>query len=284
MAAAAHPGGGVVARVREMHPRRTARDLLGSFDEHDLLTYASAIAFQAVFALIPLALVGLGLLGLFGLEEVWTRHVAPSLQDQVSHPVFTVISSTVHRILASERVFWATAGALLAVWEVSGAMRATMTVLDRVYRVRRKRSRLERYGVSTVLSAVVTVLILAGAAAFELAGPAARGVFGPGTGADVATQLRWPVAAAFLLAAVAAVVRWGPAQQRPWRWVSFGTSIVVVAWLLMSAVFGWYLRNVADYGSLFGNLATVIVGFEYAYASAIVLVAGLALDGIAQER
>ena len=284
MAAAAHPVGGVVARLRELHPRRTARALLRSFDEYDLLTYASAIAFQAIFAVIPLALVGLGLLGLLGLEEVWTQHVAPSLRDQVSHPVFVVISSTVRRILASERVFWATAGALLAVWEVSGAMRATMTVLDRVYRVRRQRSRRERYGVSTVLSALVTVLLLAGAAAFELAGPAAQAVFGPGTGADIATQVRWPVTAAFRLAAVGAVVRWGPAQQRPWRWVSFGTSVVVVSWLLMSAAFGWYLRTVADYGSLFGNLATVIVAFEYAYLSAIVLVAGLALDGIAQDR
>jgi membrane protein len=283
MAAAARPGG-VVRRVRELHPRRTAHALLGSFDEHDLLTYASAIAFQAIFAVIPLALVALGLLGLFSLDDVWSRHVAPELRSNVSHPVYLVLDSTVHRILASRRVFWATAGALLAVWEVSGAMRATMTVLDRVYRVRRQRSRRERYGVSTVLSALVTLLILAGAAASELAGPAARAVLGPGTVADLASQLRWPASAAFLFAAVAAVVRWGPAQQRPWRWVSFGTSVVVVSWLVMSAVFGWYLGHVADYGSMFGNLATVIVVFEYAYGLAIVLVAGLALDGIAQER
>jgi membrane protein len=284
MAAAAHPRGGVVARVRDLHPRKTARALLRSFDEHDLLTYASAIAFQAIFAVIPLALAGLGLFGLLSLDEVWTKHIGPALRSDVSHPVYVVFDSTVHRILTSKRVFWATAGALLAVWEVSGAMRATMTVLDRVYRVRRERSRRERYAVSTVLSALVTALILAGAAAFELAGPAARAVFGPGGGADVATQLRWPACAAFLFAAVAAVVRWGPAQQRPWHWVSFGTSLTVLAWLLMSAVFGWYLRSVADYGSMFGNLATVIVAFEYAYASAIVLVAGLALDGIAQNR
>jgi membrane protein len=284
MAAAAQPGGGVVGRVRSMHPRRTARALLRSFDEHDLLTYASAIAFQAIFALIPLALAGLGLFGLLSLDDAWTRHLAPTLRSDVSHPVYVVLDSTVHRILSSRRVFWATAGALLAVWEVSGAMRATMTVLDRVYRVRRKRSRRERYGVSTVLSALVTVLILAGVAAFELAGPGARAVFGRGAVADVATQLRWPATAALLLAAVGAVVRWGPAQQRPWRWVSFGTSVTVLAWLLMSAVFGWYLRSVADYGSMFGNLATVIVAFEYAYASAIVLVGGLALDGIAQDR
>jgi membrane protein len=78
-------------------------------------------------------------------------------------------------------------------------------------------------------------------------------------------------------------VRWAPASRRPWHWVSFGTALVVVAWLAMSALFGFYVRNVADYGSIFGNLATVIVAFEYAYLSAIVFLAGLAVDGLAQN-
>jgi membrane protein len=79
------------------------------------------------------------------------------------------------------------------------------------------------------------------------------------------------------------VVRWAPAEHRPWRWVTFGTGLVVVTWLVMSLLFGLYLRELADYGSIFGNLATVIVGFEYAYLSAIVFLAGLAVDGIAQR-
>ena len=89
--------------------------------------------------------------------------------------------------------------------------------------------------------------------------------------------------AALLLAMLAAVVRWAPAEHRSWRWVTFGAGLVVVAWLVMSLMFGLYLREVADYGSIFGNLATVIVGFEYAYLSAIVFLAGLAVDGIAQR-
>jgi membrane protein len=275
---------GVAERVRGMHPGRTARDLMRSFDEHDVLTYASAIAFQAIFALIPLTLVALGLLGLFHLQGVWQDHLAPDLRRQVSHAVFQVLDSTVRRVLASREVFWATAGALLAVWEVSGAMRATMTVLDRIYRVRRQRGRRERYGVSIVLSALVTVLLLAATAAFVLGGPAAHAVFGDGPGVVAIAVLRWPVAAALLLLALASVVRWAPAEQRQWHWVTFGGGLVVVAWLLMSAAFGWYLRDVANYGSIFGNLATVIVAFEYAYLSAIVCLAGLALDGLAQER
>ena len=118
------------------------------------------------------------------------------------------------------------------------------------------------------------MLLVAAAFVFELA---------PATGSALATIARWPLAAGLLLAALAAVVRWAPAEHRTWRWVTFGTGLVVGAWLVMSLLFGIYLREIADYGSIFGNLATVIVGFEYAYLSAIVFLAGLSVDGIAQR-
>jgi membrane protein len=283
VAARAHQPPEVVRRVRALHPRRTAEATLRAFDAHDLLTYATAIAFNAIFAVIPLALFGLGLLGVLGLEDIWTDHLAPDLRGQVSGDVFAVLDSSVRNVLGAKRLFWVTFGLGLAIWEVSGAMRAVMTVLDRIYHVTRERSRVDRYAVSLVLSAMVTALVVIAALVFELAGPAAHAVAGAGALESVCIVLRWPVAAALLLAAVATVVRWAPAEHRHWHWVRFGTALVVGAWLCMSVLFGLYLRNVAEYGSIFGNLATVIVAFEYAYLSAIVFLAGLAVDGIAQE-
>ncbi len=188
-----------------MHPRRTFDALVHAFDEHDLLTYATAIAFNAIFAVIPLALSGLALLGVLGAESVWTEHLAPDLRGQVSPDVFHVIDSSVRNVFRARQGFWVTLGAALAVWEVSGAMRAVMTVLDRIYGVARKRGRVERYRVSLLLSLAVTVLLVAAAFVFELA---------PATGSALATIARWPLAAALLLAALAAVVRWAPAEHR----------------------------------------------------------------------
>jgi membrane protein len=250
------------------------RGLLRSFAEHDLLTYASAIAFQAFFALIPLLLTALGLLGLFSLQSVWSDDLAHQIRPQVSGPVFAVLDSTVRRVLGAKHVFWATFGVLLAVWEVSGAMRAVMTVLDRIYGAQRERSRLERYAVSIGLSALVIAMVLAAGGVMVLA----RVIDG-----TAIVWLRWLVAALPLLAALAAVVRWAPAEERPWHLVSFGTGLVVVAWLGMSAGFGFYLGDIADYGSIFGNLATLIVTLEYLYLTAIVFLGGLALDALLEQ-
>jgi membrane protein len=186
-----------------------------------------------------------------------------------------VLDDTVRRVFLARSLFWATLGAALTVWEVSGAMRAVMTVLDRIYRVRRQRSRRERYAISIALSGLVIVLVL-GAGGAMIVGHVADGL--------VTAVLRWPVAAALLLGALVAVVRWAPAEEREWHWVSFGSALVVVAWLGMSTGFSLYLRELADYGSIFGNLATLIITLEYLYLSAIVFLGGLAVDGLAQHE
>lgn len=52
----------------------------------------------------------------------------------------------------------------------------------------------------------------------------------------------------------------------------------------MSLVFSWYLSSVADYGSIFGSLATLIVLMEYLYLSSIVFLSGIQLDALAREQ
>ncbi len=77
-------------------------------------------------------------------------------------------------------MFWATLGAAIAVWEVSGAMRATMQVLNRVYLVEETRTFRQKLLQSITLSTVVTLLLLLAAAAVKLGPIAAHGVFGNG--------------------------------------------------------------------------------------------------------
>jgi membrane protein len=66
--------------------------------------------------------------------------------------------------------------------------------------------------------------------------------------------------------------------------VSAGTAIVVLAWTLTSLAFGLYVAKVADYNSIFGSLATVIILFEYLYLSACAFLTGALLDAIRDGR
>lgn len=67
------------------------------------------------------------------------------------------------------------------------------------------------------------------------------------------------------------------------RWVSFGALLVVAGWIVMSVVFAWYVTSVADYDSIFGSLATVIVTMEYLYLSTIVFLTGIQIDALTRH-
>src|SRR3954467_15069998 len=277
--------GGLVREARGLKPREAWREILRGFEENDLLTYASAISFQVFFALVPLALLGLGLLGTFGLSDWWSSDAAHTVRDNVSQPVYQVIDGTVRKILAHRQLFWVTLGAAIAVWEVSGAMRATMQVLNSVYGVEEKRSFRRKLWESIVLSTAVTFMLLLAAAVVKVGPRAARSLFGDGALVSVLLFLAsWGGAVALLFLVVAIVVRYAPATRRPVRWVTFGGVLVIAGWIVASLLYGFYITSLADYASVFGSLAVVMVTLSYIYLSAIVFLSGAQLDTLIRHQ
>jgi membrane protein len=275
---------GVFERVRDEARTAEGRDviqaLMRCYKDNDLLTYASAISFQVLFALIPLILFALGLLGFLSLQEVWSRDLAPDLQPQVSHAVYSVVDDTVRQVLNGKQLFWATAGAAIAVWEISGAVRAVMQVFNSIYDVHETRPFWRRVRISLALAAAAAVLLLLAATA-ALFAPAL--LSGLGAVHVLATIAGWAVALGLLVLLVGLLVHYAPDAVRPLNWVSFGALLVVCAWSVMTIGFTVYVTQVADYGSIFGSLATVIVLMTYLYASAIVFLTGIQLDALVSE-
>jgi membrane protein len=257
------------------------RGMVRRAGEHDLLTFATAIAFQVLFALIPLCLFGLGLLGGLGLQDRWTGEWGPRVSESMSHATFVVVDQTVRRVLESKQVFWMTVGGVIAIWKVSAATRAIMDVFDRIYGSDRQRTFVERLRVSLLLGLAVGALLLAAAGSIVL-GP--DGLRSAGIDNGFVIWLRWPFALACLFAVVALLVAKAPVEARPIHWITFGSALVVVSWVGTSLALGWYLTSVAHYGSVFGNLATVVVVLTYLYASSTSVLIGAELDALIECR
>ncbi len=273
--------GRIAAELRALTLREAAREVARGLGERDLLTYASAIAFHVLFATIPLALFGLGLVGGFGLDEQWTREWAPAVRESMSPPAFGVVDETVRRALGQQQVFWMFAGAALAVWRLSSTMRAIMNVFDRIYETRRERAYMETLRVSLALGAGAAALLLAAAAAVILGDDALRAL---GLTGGVILWLRWPLALALLFAVVALLVAHAPSDRQPAHWIGFGSIVVVFAWAGTSLVLGIYLTSIADYGSIFGALATVVVALTYLYLASAAVLVGAQLDALVRRR
>lgn len=273
----------MLVTTERLEPRRLVRQVVTGMEEQDLLTAASAIAFQVLTSLIPLALLVLATMGFLQLDDVWTRDLAPEVKQQVSAPVFAVIDDVARPTLGSKQGWWLTAGLVFTLWQTSGVARAIMGVLSRVYGDGEDRPFLRRYLISFALGVAVTACVL-GALVSVRFGDAILGFDDPGWLAEaVLILVRWGAALALLTTAVWVLLRFGPAHPGPHRWVSFGSALCVIAWVGTSAGFGVYVTDVADYGSVFGSLATVFLLMTYLYLSACAFLIGAEVDAIVRH-
>jgi len=266
-----------------LRARELWRALLDGFKQHDLLTYSSAISFQIVTAVVPFVMFVLALAGLLHLNSVWLNHVAPEIRTHVSAAVFSVISSAVSKAFSGRQLLWATVGGGLALWQVSGAVRAVMGAFDRIYGASFERPFFRRYLISFALAIVTGACFILAAVCLVLAPFFA--VRDPGAAWDVFAFLaRWALAMGFLSLAVGVLVHVAPATRQPLPWVSLGTTIVTVWWLIVSVGFYFYLTGLASYGSVFGSLASVIVVMGYLYISTTAFLFGAQLDAIIRAQ
>jgi len=267
----------------DLEPRKITREVLAGMQEHDLLTYASAIAFQILTSLIPISLLVLSVMGFLQLQDVWTDDLAPQAKEQVSPQVFAVLDDVVRRTLGSGQAWWLTAGVVFTLWQASGVARAVMGALSSIYGDGDDRPFARRYAISFGLGLAVAACVL-GALVVVRFGTAILGLEDAGWLADAGVfALRWGAALALLSTAVWVLLRFAPASPGPHRWVSFGSGLCVLAWIGTSLVFGVYVTDIADYGSIFGSLATVFLLMTYLYLSACAFLIGAQLDAIVRR-
>ena len=250
--------------------------------------FASAIAFRILLGIVPFALFALALLGFLSLDEVWRNSIAPEVRDRLSSDAFAVVDRTAERILTTKEGFWLTAGAAIALWEVSAAVRVTMRALDRIHGDDERRSLRDRLVVSLGLSVPLAVCFLGALAAAQLLPPLADRKGGGIVGDIAGRAFGWAIGVLFVVLAIALLLRFAPRKPQPFRIAGAASVFVVVCWTIASALFGLYVTYIASYESVFGGLATAFVLMLYVYVSALTFLGGLQLEALvgptARER
>jgi membrane protein len=243
------------------------------FREHGLLTFASAIAFQALVALVALVLLVAGILGALGREDVWTKQIGPQLKPKVLPEVYAGIDATFQKIFEASSYGLIVFAAVVCVWEISGAVRACMGALSRIYDAEDTRPWWIRFPISLGIG----LALIAALVGSTLLATAARTTVHGGWSIPFAI-LRWLLAIVLMIGAFGLLVRYGPAERRTTRWVTGGATAVVIAWVVQSLLFWLYLQYLADFRTAAGSLLGVYFLTTYLYVGAIVLLVGIELD------
>jgi membrane protein len=248
------------------------------FQKHGLLTFASAIAFQALVALVALLLLTAGVLGQIGRQDVWTKQIGPAIKPKVLPEVYAGIDATFQKIFHTSSIGLIAFAAFLTIWEISGVARACMGALSRIYDTQDTRPFWIRFPISlgialAVTGALVGTILLATAAKTTV----------HGAWSIPFTIFRWVLAIALMIGAFGLLVRFAPAERRTKRWATGGAALVVVAWLVQAVIFWVYLKHLANYRTPIGSLLGVYFLTTFLYVGAIVLLVGVEVDELLRK-
>jgi membrane protein len=157
-----------------------------------------------------------------------------------------------------------------------------MEAMNVMYEVEEDRPFWKVYGLSIFMSLAVIVLLV-GALVLVIFGESigVRVADFVGLGSVFATLwsiVQWPVVALVVLFAFALISYFAPAAKQRFRWISPGSILAFVFWLIFSLLFSLYASMAGSYNETYGSLAGVIILMLYAYYSALIMLVGAEIN------
>ncbi len=261
------------------------------FQADEMTDRAAGLTYYSLLSLFPALLFGVAALGYFGRQGLITD--AAGYLREAGAPEETI--DTVMSALSSAQsqrgtAFTALIVALLtSLYGASGAFGAAGRALNLVWRVEEGRNFVRKKArdigwtlLLLVLTLVIFVLIfVGGSVAEDLLGTIGLGE----VAADVWLIARWPAALVFTMFVYAIVYYAAPNVEVPrFQLLTPGAVLGVVAWIIASAGFFFYVSNFSSYSATYGAFAAAVVLLVWLWLTNVVMLLGAELNAVIDLR
>ena len=244
------------------------------------MIHAAALAFYFFFAIFPLLIFLVNVLGFFVSAGgdlranliAFIKSLAPSL-------AFSLISSTIDEIATSAGIVKLLLGGIAALWFGSLGVTALSESLNAMYGVRESRTWLQvraaGVGLTIVLLTVTLFALMLVVYSGKVGEFIAESLEQEASFAVFWTFAQIPVAVGFVLLSFAIIYYFAPdLREQKWYWITPGSLIGVALWLTASFVLSTYLRFADSYSVTYGSLAGVIVLMLWFYVTGSAILIG----------
>jgi membrane protein len=257
--------------------KRTAHETMSD----DAQGLASQLAYYFFLALFPALLCLLAIASFFPLQNFSDDMVrvigpfAPSEMVEIIRQEMTKIAEGQHGGLL-------TVGLVGALWSSSSAMVAVIGAMNRAYGIDESRPWWKVRLTAIALTAGLSLLIVI---AFTLivAGPQLADLLGTYAGLGSAFVwtwkiVQWPLAFLMVVGGIGLIYYFAPDAEQDWVWMTPGSLVATLLWLIGSLGFRFYTVNFANYEATYGAIGGVILLLLWFYLSGLVIVIGAEMN------
>ena len=263
---------------------------LREFTKDQCTDLAASLTYFMVLAIFPALVALVSLLGVVGEAKSTTDTILEIVRNLGSTSVADTIEPFVSGLAKSQSAgIGLVVGLATALFSASGYVNAFSRAMNRVYEIDEGRPIWKLRPQMILVTLVMLLLVAAGLLIIVVSGPVARAigdVIGLGSIAlTVWSIAKWPVLAAMVVLAVAVLFYFTPNVKQPkFRWLSMGSLVAIVIWLVASVGLSFYVTTFASAkydsssGGTYGALGGVILALLWLWITNNALLFGAEVD------
>jgi membrane protein len=251
--------------------------------------HAAELGFYFLFALFPTLFCAGTILGMAArsahqISDKLLEYLALVIPTTALGTVLTTFNETTAAASSGKVTF----GSIAAIWSASVGISAIQDTLNEVYKIEDSRryvvARIYAIALTTFLTVLVTLGLGSMLGGDFFAALADRRLAYPIAATTAAIGIRivaWTIASCVLALSFETLYYWAPDwKERHWRWLTPGTAVGVVGWLLASLGFRVYIHYFNTYTVTYGSLGAVIILLMWFYISGLMLLVGAEIDTV----
>lgn len=242
---------------------------------------AAGCAFYGTLALFPAISMLISVYGLL-FDATTVLPQLDVLQDVLPRPAFQLISERVQMLVSNPpgtlttRLLFSTA---VTLWSAATGAKSIIGALNLAYEEREARS-FVRY---QLVSFTITLCVIGGTVVglgLLIAMPPALTFFGFEAHEKILFRVgSFSMLVAAVMVGLSLLYRYGPSRAVPrWVWVTPGSILATVIWVLASALFSFYVATFASYDATYGSLGAVVAVMMWFYVTAYAVLLGAELN------
>jgi membrane protein len=257
--------------------------------EHDSVADSAAVlSYYFVYSLFPF---------LFFLTTlaVYIPHVQDSLQTALGRmhallppQALHIIDKNLHALVERPRPHLLTIGLLVTLYSASRGVDAVRKALNLAYDVKESRpfwkTELVAFGMTIGGALLVLIGIAALMAGGDLGHWLAEKLHIARAYVVVWSWLRWPVTAFIIMLSAAFAYYFLPDVEQEFRFITPGSVLGTVVWLLATWGFAQYASHFGSYNVTFGSIGGVIVLMTWFYISGFIFLVGGEINAILESK
>src|SRR5215813_753902 len=256
--------------------------------EHDQFAAAKASAYSSILTFFPALLVVGSVLATLKRGDVYLREISYALGRILPAGSATAIAYL--RGTSQRPVGLLISTSLLTLWTASGTMISWMEGFRNAYALPKTWGLLKErlIAFSLVIMAGIPLTFATVMVAFG-SGIETRILFHTGHEFSLYISLlwtvtRWIIATLTSIAVIALIYHNAVPRTQPWHSVLPGATLATGMWYFVTAVFGWYLRNYANYNVIYGSLGFGIALLVWMYLVSLVILVGSEFNALLFPR